>query len=192
MFKSVCCDKYDLSRTYQILNLFNSVNNTAVSKELFEEVSRVLLLAVSVKLNAITQIPTQDNVSNTTTDDTEIDKLIKYRESTNQIKTLTRESNKEIDRNNVVKNTVAELNINPVNLKALTRNIPLANIYRYANLAALYTDMLDVNGASIQTTFNNPNDLSLVLTNLRKIIKKALSSQESSNTREGLMAIYDE
>jgi hypothetical protein len=191
MFKSVCCDKYDLSRTYQILNLFNSVNNTAVSKELFEEVSRVLLLAVSVNLNAVTQIPTQENVNDSTTDNPEINQLIKYRESTNQIKTITRDRNTAIERKEVVKNTVAELNINPVNLKALTRNIPLANIYRYANLAELYSPTVRKSDGS-EIKFKNVDNLSTVLSDLRLLIKKALSLQESSNTREGLMAIYDD
>ena len=87
------------------------------------------------------------------------------------------------------------MNINPVNLKALTRNIPLANIYRYADLAKLYNDNAITNTASnnIGYGFSNPGiNLELVLKSLRHIIKTALIKQETSDTREGLMAIYDE
>jgi hypothetical protein len=170
------------------------VNNTAVSKELFEEVSRALLLGYSVILNNERHIPTSKNLEKGRNNViNNLKEVIKYRESTNQIKTITKETNTAKKRIDVVKNTVAELNINPVNLKALTRNIPLANIYRYANLAALYTEVLADDGTTIEkTTFEDPNDLNEVLKQLRKIIKRALSSQESSNTREGLMAIYDD
>ena len=87
------------------------------------------------------------------------------------------------------------MNINPVNLKALTRNIPLANIYRYANLAILYDKYIpnpSVPSTTNNTSFGEPEKkLSDVLTSLRKIIKNALTAQETSNTREGLMAIYE-
>ena len=192
MFKSLGYEKYDLSRTHQILNLFNSVNSTAISKELFEDVSRALYLGMNI--TAIhNQIPTISNLDKTIYSvNSELDKLIKLRETSNQIKTLTRDSNKANGRKDIIKTTVAELNINPVNLKALTRNIPLANIYRYADLASLYNNYKK-GEEDLSNSFDDPtNKLYEVLKNLRRIIKNALTAQETSDTREGLMAIYED
>ena len=190
MMKSINYEKYDLSRTHQILNLFNSVNSTSISKELFEEIQRVILIETSFNTNVNFHIPKYGSFEEIEFPETlnHMTRLIELFESTNQIKTITQEKNKLKTRKEIIKNTVAELNINPVNLKALTRNIPLANIYRYADLVKLY----DASNTDDPVFLYPSAYLDNVLLRLRIIIKRALDSQEMSNTREGIMAIYDE
>ena len=176
MYKSIYGNSnYDLSKSHQILNLYNSTTDTPISQELFDELQIYINSFVKIA-DEIDQIPTISNLNNKLyPDPTFALGGVEFRESTNHFKTIG--SNGKVgERADRVNNNLIELNVNPINTKAITRGIPLANLYRYANYGKFFV--------------SEPVNLDDILKTIVDKIKESLKENDGDfGLRKGINAI---